>query len=191
MRLLAALFSFAVLLPSAAGAVTINFDTLPTDETYIDDGLLLESSNGSYAIGGCSDGLGQLGCLGDTFFTGALTFTFVNPGTTDQGTTDFFSILLCRGCGFRGTTAQVFDAFGVLMTVIDMNSPAGVPNRTYTYSAPGIGSIVVDFGTGDAVESLTFGDVVGEPAPVPEPASLLLVGGGVAAGLARRWRRRA
>lgn len=164
---------------NVANATLISFDNIPTDNTYINDGLLLSSSTGGYTIGGCANQTaGSNGCLGNSApngFGGGLTFTFVNLGTTTQSVTNGFEIILCEGCGFRGTTASVFDALGGLLTTIDMNTDSGLGNRTFSYFNTGIGSIFVNLGSGlDAVQSLEF-----TVASVPVPSIFLMFGLGL------------
>ena len=160
--IVSALFvSAALLTTSGVHAAFISFDTVPTDTTYIADGLLLGSDNGSYITGGCVNlTVGSNGCLAGSSFTSDLLFTFVAPNTTTQAVTDSFEIILCEGCNFRGSSANVFDAFGALLTTIDMNTAAGLGSRTFSYAAAGIGSIFVDLGAGsDGVQSLQFGNI--------------------------------
>jgi len=184
-----ALLSLGLLGAASAAPTTINFDTEPTDTTYLSSGLLLGSSGG-YIIGGC--GAGSVGCLGDaaTPFSGVLTFTFVTPDTTDQSSTDMVSFIMCRGCNGRPTVANVFDFNGALLTSIDMNvTSSDVADHTFSYAAANIGWVSIDLGF-DAVESITFGDI--EPGNrTPEPGALALAAlalGGLALGQRRRPR---
>lgn len=160
----------------AANATFISFDTVPTDTTYISNGLLLSSNTGGYTIGSCGNQtVGSNGCLGNSnpgVFSGALTFSFVQLNTTIQSSTNSFEIILCEGCAFRGSSAKVFDEFGSLLTTIDMNTTSGLGNRTFSFAAASIGSLVVDLGSGlDAVQSLEFGGI----SAVPEPGSIALL----------------
>jgi hypothetical protein len=184
-------FLLAIMLAcsGAAAAATIDFTTIPSDTTYLSNGLLLSSSSGSYSIGGCgNESAGSNGCLGNgspSPFTGQLTFTFVALGTTFQAVTDQFELIMCEGCDFAGSSAQVFDGFGNFLASIDMNTDSGLGNRTFSYSnAIGIGSLVIDLGVGgDAVQTIGFGSI----SEVPIPASLWLFGSALA-GLG--WMRR-
>ena len=157
----------------------ISFDSVPTDTTYIGSGLLLSSNSGSYIIGSCGNQTpGSDGCLGSDSFRGELTFTFVELGSLIPAVTDSFEIILCEGCNFRGSSAQVFDKFGGLLSTIDMNTASGLGNRTFSLAMAGIGSLVVDLGTGsDGVQSLSFG-TISSTDPEPDTRRRDLYGAG-------------
>lgn len=165
--------AIALVLTTSVNAATINFNTTPTDTSYINNGLLLSSNTGGYQIGSC--GVDAVGCLANTTsdidvsYSGTLTFIFVNLGTTDQSSTDFIEFIMCRGCDARSSSAYVYDFDGILLSSINLNTPLGVENRTFSYSAVNIGSMVIDLDV-DGVESLTFGAI----STVPVPAAVWL-----------------
>ena len=115
--------------------------------------------------------------------------TFVEPNTTTQASTTEISFIMCRNCADRSSTASVFDPFGVLLTTINLNTPSGVQNRTFSYANASIGSLLIDLGANfDGVESITFATPTSVAAP--EPASMLLLGTGLVAAGVRRWRQK-
>lgn len=164
-----------------ASATAITFDTATTDTSYLSSGLLLGSSNNGYSIGGCG-GLSN-GCLGTAGFDGTLTFRFVTPDTTQQSHTTSVTLVSCEGCTGRPTSADYFDSMNNLLASISMNvSSRDVSAHTFTYSAADIGSVQVHLGY-DAIESISFDAPGGS---VPEPASLGLLGLGLAGLIAAR-----
>jgi hypothetical protein len=172
---------------TAVNAATISFDSVPTNTTYINDGLLL-SSNDGYSKGGCGNITpGSNGCLGDNGYDGRLVFTFVTPGTVTQAVINAFQVIMCEGCSGRPTTGKVYDPTGALLVTINMNTAAGV-SRSFGYSGGNIGSLVFDLGF-DAVQSISF-DTPAAPVPtVPVPAAGLMLVSALAGLVAARRRK--
>lgn len=172
-----------------SGAVPTN--TVITDH-YSSQGVLFQSTalvdlglghatSGYYGIGGIDSG-------GNLSYAAPVTFTFVAPTNSSVvAYTDYFSIKT-DNWGDSGNTITIsgYDVYGNLLGSTSHIEGAG----GYTLVLQGIGNIhrVQIFESshvnGMSLDDMTFADVV-----VPEPATLLLIGTGLA-GMAYARRSR-
>ena len=134
------------------------------------------------------------------FLTGSAVLNVLNG--FDTGFSFFYSSVSFNG---SVTVYDGFDATGNVLATLDLiangqscgGDPTGQFNCWTAVGVPFAGTALsVDFGgvvNQIGFDDVTFGSVRpggGDPTAVPEPASMLLVGGGLAAAVARRRAKR-
>jgi hypothetical protein len=189
-RLAATLIACLALAPHAS-AGTISFTGLTdaplangevTGDEFLAQGLLLELVDGIAFNVGCGTGTACLGAdlRSGEDFRGQIRGRFVVPGTFDPALASSLSISFC--CSTLDPAPTVTMLFGP-----GGNLVASFPDGDVFYAG---GEPVAYFETRfgyDAMRSLTFTEAPN--ADVPEPSSLLLLAGGLAALRAPQRRR--
>ncbi len=142
-----------------------------------------------HAVSG-TNGIGPVDINGSLNYNLDLDIFLVVPGTTTPAVTDQISI---RGDEESIPGNVIFTAYDVNGNQIASGTQPDTPGGTYSLSAAGIHEFRIYSETGTvAYDDLAFDVPTATPIPVgtaPEPASIGLLGAGIAAVVVRRRRR--